>query len=50
MRPGAATWGDLAADQKLLENGYYHESEFRSAPSFDVLIDGITNLNVNFGD
>ena len=50
MRPGAATWGDLPADQKLLENGYYHESEFRSAPSFDVLIDGITNLNVNFGE
>ena len=29
---------------KFLENGYYHESEFRSAPSFDVDIDGITIL------
>ena len=36
-----------AADQ-LLANGYYHESEFRSAPSFDVIIDGITNLNVAY--
>ena len=50
MKPGNATWGDMPAGTKLLENGYYHESQFRSAPSFDVLIDGITNLNVNFGD
>ena len=50
MKPGDATWGDMPAGTKLLENGYYHESEFRSAPSFDVIIDGITNLNVNFGD
>ena len=48
MRPGAATWGDLGLDVKLLEGGYYHESEFRSAPSFDVIIDGITNLNQVF--
>ena len=39
--------GAPAADQ-LLANGYYHESEFRSAPSFDVIIDGITNLNTVF--
>ena len=49
MKPGSATWGDMPAGTKLLTGGYYHESEFRSAPSFDVLIDGITNLNVNFG-
>ena len=48
MRPGNATWGDLAADAKFLDNGYYHESEFRSAPSFDVQIDGITYLNTVF--
>ena len=36
--------GAPAADQ-LLADGYYHESEFRSAPSFDAIIDGITNLN-----
>ena len=50
MKPGSATWGDIPANVDLLKDGYYHESEFRSAPSFDVIIDGITNLNVNFGD
>ena len=49
MKPGSATWGDMPSNIDLLKDGYYHESEFRSAPSFDVLIDGITNLNVNFG-
>ena len=39
--------GAPAADQ-LLADGYYHESEFRSAPSFDAIIDGITNLNTVF--
>ena len=48
MKPGSATWGDLPADVDLLKDGYYHESEFRSAPSFDVIIDGITNLNQVF--
>ena len=42
------TYPNAPAADKLLANGYYHESEFRSAPSFDVLIDGITNLNVAF--
>ena len=45
MRPGDATWGGLAADAKFLSNGYYHESELRSAPSFDKIIDGISELN-----
>ena len=44
-RPGAATWAGLGADVKFLTGGFYHESEFRSAPSFDVEIDGITLLN-----
>ncbi len=44
-RPGSATWAGLAEDAKFLEGGYYHESEFRSAPSFDVEIDGITLKN-----
>ena len=48
MKPGSATWGDLPANVDLLKDGYYHESEFRSAPSFDVIIDGITNLNQVF--
>ena len=48
MKPGSATWGDIPADQQLLTGGYYHESEFRSAPSFDVCIDGISYLNTIF--
>ena len=31
-------------DTKFLEGGYYHESFYRSAPSFDVRIDGIVEL------
>ena len=49
MKPGDATWPNFPSNYDILANGYYHESEKRSAPSFDVLIDGITNLNVNFG-
>ena len=51
MRPNTSengTWYGLAADAKFLENGYYHESELRSAPSFDVQIDGINYLNTAF--
>ena len=50
MKPGNATWPNMPSNIDLLKDGYYHESEFRSAPSFDVIIDGITNLNVDFGD
>ena len=49
MKPGDATWPDFPANYDILAGGYYHESERRSAPSFDVIIDGIENLNVNFG-
>ena len=49
MKPGDATWANFPSDIDLLKDGYYHESEFRSAPSFDVIIDGIENLNVDFG-
>ena len=48
MRPANATWADLASDAKFLNDGYYHESEMRSAPSFDKIIDGITELNQLF--
>ena len=34
----------------LISDGYFHESEAISAPSFDLKIDGITLLNVNYGD
>ena len=42
------TYPNAPAADKLLANGYYHESEFRSAPSFDVIIDGIHNINTVF--
>ena len=32
-------------DTEVVADGYFHESEFRSAPYFDVRIDGITLLN-----
>ena len=35
-------------DTEVVSNGYFHESEFRSAPYFDVKIDGITLLNEKF--
>ena len=36
-------------DTEVIADGYFHESEFRCAPYFDIQIDGITLLNVNFG-
>ncbi len=36
------------ADTEVVKDGYFHESEFRSAPYFDVQIDGITLLNSKF--
>ena len=36
-------------DTEVIKDGYFHESEYRSAPYFDVQIDGITLLNTNFG-
>ncbi|MBQ4160696.1 MAG: BMP family ABC transporter substrate-binding protein [Clostridia bacterium] len=29
-------------DTEVISDGYFHESEFRSAPYFDIVIDGIT--------
>ena len=37
-------------DTEVVSNGYFHESEKRSAPYFDVEIEGITLLNRNYGD
>ena len=48
MPDPANTYPNAPAADKLLANGYYHESEFRSAPSFDVIIDGIHNINTVF--
>ena len=36
-------------DTEVIADGYFHESEKRSAPYFDLQIDGITLLNTNFG-
>ena len=35
-------------DTEAIADGYFHESEFRSAPYFDLQIDGITLLNSAF--
>ena len=32
-------------DTEVISDGYFHESEFRSAPYFDIKIDGITLLD-----
>ena len=36
-------------DTEVISGGYFHESEYRSAPYFDLQIDGIDLLDVNFG-
>ncbi len=38
----------FTADTNVIKDGYFSESEFRSAPYFDVPIDGITRLNSKF--
>ncbi len=35
-------------DTEAVSGGYFHESEYRSAPYFDIQIDGITLLNAKF--
>ena len=40
---------DYTPDTEVVHDGYFAESEFRSAPYFDLEIDGITRLDVNFG-
>ena len=36
-------------DTEVIKDGYFAESEFRSAPYFDLQIDGINLLDTNFG-
>ena len=36
------------ADTEAIADGYFHESEYRSAPYFDLRIDGITLLNEKY--
>ena len=36
--------GDFVGETEVIADGYFHESEYRSAPYFDLRIDGITEL------
>ena len=36
--------GDYQPETEVIADGYFHESEYRSAPYFDIIIDGITVL------
>ena len=40
---------EFKKDTEVVENGYFNESGKRSAPYFDVQIDGITLLDRNYG-
>lgn len=42
--------GDYVKETEVIKDGYFHESEYRSAPYFDIQIDGITFLNTAYGD
>ena len=44
------TDANYEADTEVILDGYFHESEYRSAPYFNVQIDGITLLDKNFGN
>ena len=39
---------DYTPDTEVISDGYFHESEFRSAPYFDLRIDGIKLLDEKF--
>ena len=39
---------DYTPDTEVIGDGYFHESEYRSAPYFDLSIDGITLLDTAF--
>ena len=43
------TDADNTGDTEAISDGYFHESEFRAAPYFNVQIDGINLLDQNFG-
>ena len=43
------TDADYTADTEVVTDGFFSESTFRSAPYFDIQIDGITLLDTNFG-
>ena len=42
------TDADYTPDTEVISDGYFHESEYRSAPYFDLAIDGIKRLDEKF--
>ncbi len=46
--PGTGTDGAFVEGTKIVYDGYFHESEYRSAPYFDAWIDGIELVNNKF--
>ena len=42
------TDANYTPDTEVISDGYFHESEMRSAPYFDLRIDGITTLNEQY--
>ena len=42
------TDADYTPDTEVIEDGYFKESTFRSAPYFDIQIDGINLLDTKF--
>ena len=42
------TDANYTPDTEVVSNGYFHESEYRAAPYFDIQINGITLLNAEF--
>ena len=40
-------FGDYAPETQVISDGYFHESVYRSAPYFNLYIDGVEALNMN---
>ena len=40
--------GDYVGETEVIKDGYFHESEYRSAPYFDLQLDGIHRINEKF--
>ena len=47
-RPAEATDAHFVEGTPIVYDGYFHESQYRSAPYFDLQIDGIELLNTKF--
>ena len=43
--PDVDDMGDFVPETNVISVGFFHESEYRSAPYFDLFIDGITNID-----